>query len=214
MSKDEVLDRIRKIGILPVIRAASAKEGKAVVEAIRAGGITAFEITMTVPGAVGLIKELAKDGDLLVGAGTVLDPETARECIAAGARFIVSPSTNFDTIVYCNDVDVAVMPGALTPTEIVNAWDAGADVVKVFPASSMGGAAYLKALKAPLPHIKLIPTGGVTLENAAEFIRAGAEAVGVGGELVDLEAIRNGNPQKITQTAEAYLKKIGRNEEA
>lgn len=210
MSKDEVLRRIRETGILPVVRAASADEAKTVIEALRTGGIGVFEITMTVPGAVGLIRELAKDEDLLIGAGSVLDEEAARECINAGAKFIISPSTNFDTILYCNDVEIAVMPGALTPTEIVNAWEAGADIVKVFPASSMGGPSYIKALKAPLPHIKLIPTGGVDLENAADYIEAGAEAVGVGGELVDLNAVRSGNPEKITLAAKNYLKKIGR----
>jgi 2-dehydro-3-deoxyphosphogluconate aldolase / (4S)-4-hydroxy-2-oxoglutarate aldolase len=141
----------------------------------------------------------------LIGAGSVLDPETARECISAGAQFIVSPATNFDTILYCNETEIVVMPGALTPTEIVNAWDAGADFVKVFPADSMGGARYLRSLKAPLPEIRLIPTGGVSQATAADFIRAGAEAVGVGADLVDLKAVREGRADDITNAAKKYL---------
>jgi 2-dehydro-3-deoxyphosphogluconate aldolase/(4S)-4-hydroxy-2-oxoglutarate aldolase len=188
-----------------VIRASSSEEALAVIEAIVAGGITAIEITMTVPGAVELITQLSSRDELLLGAGSVLDPETARECIDAGARFIVSPATNFDTILYCNETETVIMPGALTPTEIVNAWDAGADIVKVFPADSMGGAKYLKSLKAPLPEIKLVPTGGVDQTTAADFIRAGAEAVGVGADLVDLKAVRESRAADITNAARKYL---------
>ena len=206
MTKDEVIGRIRKCGVLPVIRASSQEEALAVAEAVAAGGIDTIELTMTVPGAAEAIAKLtANRPELLVGAGTVPDAETARECIAAGANFIVSPSTNFDTIAYCNEVDIVVMPGALTPTEIVNAWDAGADVVKVFPADALGGAKYLRSLKAPLPHIRLIPTGGVSEATAADLIRAGAEAVGVGADLVDLETLRNGNAAAITEAARKYL---------
>jgi len=207
MSKDDVIKRITACGVLPVIRAQSPDEAKAAVEAIIAGGITTIEVTMTVPDAVALIAELsAKYGEsILVGAGTVMEPETARECINAGAEFIISPALNFDTILYCNDVETVVMPGALTPTEVVNAWDAGADFVKVFPAGAMGGASYLKSLKAPLPHIKLIPTGGVSQETAGEFIKAGASAVGVGADLVDLQAVREGRKESITQNARNYL---------
>lgn len=205
MSKGEIIRQITDIGVLPVIRAESKDQAKAVIEAIVAGGITTIEITMTVPGAVELVAELSKDQVLLIGAGTVLDPETARECVGAGAKFIVSPALNFDTVQYCNDVETVVMPGALTPTEVVNAWEAGADLVKVFPCNAMGGASYLKSLKAPLPHIKLIPTGGVSLDNAADFIKAGAEAIGVGADLVDLKAIREGKPEPITEAAKKYL---------
>lgn len=206
MTKDEVIDRIRECGVLPVIRASSAEEALAVVDAIAAGGITAIEMTMTVPGAVEAIARLtAKRPDLLIGAGTVMDPETARECVQAGAEFIVSPATNFDTIEYCNEKEIVVMPGALTPTEIVNAWDAGADIVKVFPADAMGGAKYLKSLKAPLPHIRIIPTGGVSLANAADLIRAGAEAIGVGADLVDSAAIRENRAGDITEAARRYI---------
>jgi 2-dehydro-3-deoxyphosphogluconate aldolase/(4S)-4-hydroxy-2-oxoglutarate aldolase len=206
MNKDETIARITSSGVIPVIRASSKEEALAVIEAIAAGGITTIEITMTVPNAVELIANLASTrDDLLIGAGSVLDAETARDCIAAGAQFIVSPATNFDTILYCNETEIVVMPGALTPTEIVNAWDAGADFVKVFPADSMGGAKYLRSLKAPLPQIKLIPTGGVNQSTAAEFIKAGAEAVGVGADLVDLVAIREGRASDITNAAKKYL---------
>ena len=160
---------------------------------------------MTVPNAVDLIEELSSRDELLIGAGSVLDPETARDCINAGATFIVSPATNFDTILYCNEAEIPIMPGALTPTEIVYAWHGGADFVKVFPADSMGGAKYLKSLKAPLPQIKLIPTGGVSQSTAADFIRAGAEAIGVGADLCDLSAVRDGRASDITEAAKKYL---------
>ena len=202
--------RIISGGVIPVIRASSKEEALAVIEAIAAGGITTIEITMRVPDAVELIAELSTREDLLIGAGSVLDPETARECITAGAQFIVSPATNFDTILYCNETEIVVMPGALTATEVVNAWDAGADFVKVFPADSMVGAKYLKSLKAPLPDIKLIPTGGVSQTTAADFIRAGAEAVGVGADLVDLNAVREGRASDITNAARKYLEIVAR----
>jgi 2-dehydro-3-deoxyphosphogluconate aldolase/(4S)-4-hydroxy-2-oxoglutarate aldolase len=207
MNKADVIGRIVADGVIPVIRADSATEGQACVTALISGGISVIEVTMTVPGAVDLIRQLAGDvGDeVLIGAGTVLDEETARECIKAGARFIVSPATDFDTIQYCNDAEIVVMPGALTPTEIVNVWEAGADFVKVFPAGAMGGPSYLRSLKAPLPHIKLIPTGGVSLATAADFIKAGAEAIGVGADLVDVKAIREGRSDEITENARKYL---------
>jgi len=209
MNKASVLKRIRDIGIIPVVRASSPEEAVQVVEAIMAGGLPVLEITMTVPGAVQVIKELVKRfDDAIVGAGTVLDAETARACIDAGARFIVSPALNPDTIVCCREVDVAVMPGALTPTEVVSAWNAGADLVKVFPAGALGGASYIKSLKAPLPQIELVPTGGVTLANAGAFIEAGAAAVGVGADLVDTKAIRAGQPEKITQAARAFVEAV------
>ena len=208
MSKDETARRIGETGVLPVIRAASKEEAKALIDAIRAGGIDTIEVTMTVPGAVELIAELGSDQDLLIGAGTVLDVETARCCIEAGAKFIISPALNFETIRYCNDAGVVVMPGALTPTEVVNAWDAGADFVKVFPCGAMGGSSYLRSLKAPLPQIRLIPTGGVNLSNAADFIRAGAEAVGVGADLAGVNAIREGNSDKITETSRKFVEAV------
>ena len=209
MNKASVLKRIRDIGVIPVVRASSPEEAVQVVEAIMAGGLPVLEITMTVPGAVQVIKELVKRfDDAIVGAGTVLDAETARACIDAGAQFIVSPALNPDTISCCRKLDVAVMPGALTPTEVVSAWNAGADLVKVFPAGAMGGASYIKSLKAPLPQIELVPTGGVTLANAGDFIEAGAAAVGVGADLVDTKAIRAGQPEKITQAAKAFIEAV------
>ena len=210
MIKEIVLKRIRDVGIIPVVRASSEEEAIQVVEAIKAGGLPILEITMTVPGAVRVIEKLAgRFGDeAIVGAGTVLGPEAARACIRAGAQFVVSPALNLETIACCRELEVTVMPGALTPTEIVLAWNAGADLVKVFPASAMGGASYIKSLKAPLPQIELVPTGGVTLANAAGFIEAGAAALGVGADLVDIKAIRAGHPEKITQAARAYIEAI------
>lgn len=207
MSKAEIIERITRGGILPVIRAESPGEARGVIEAVRAGGIDVIEVTMTVPGAVDLIRELSSEyhNEVLIGAGTVLDPETAAACIDAGAKFIISPALNLDTIAFCRERDIVVMPGALTPTEVVTAWNAGADLVKIFPAGSMGGANYLKSLKAPLPHIKLIPTGGVSLSSAADFIKAGASAIGVGADLVDLHAIREGRGGEITENARKYL---------
>jgi 2-dehydro-3-deoxyphosphogluconate aldolase/(4S)-4-hydroxy-2-oxoglutarate aldolase len=207
MDQVEVLRRIKEVGVVPVVRAASAEEAIKVVEAIRLGGLPILEITMTVPGAVKVIEEIAnRYGDeVVVGAGTVLDPETAQACILAGARFVVSPSLNIHTIEFCRRSSIAVFPGALTPTEVVTAWQAGADAVKVFPCSAVGGAKYLLSLKAPLPQIEMIPTGGVSLITAAEFIAAGAFALGVGADLVDLSAIRSGAPEKVTEAARAYV---------
>ncbi len=210
MNKAEILKRIREIGILPVLRAASVDEAVALAEAIEAGGITALEITMTVPDAIEVMRSLKRRaGDrILIGAGTVLDPETARACILAGAQFIVSPALNVKTIEICHRYSIPIIPGALTPTEVVTAWEAGADVVKVFPCSALGGAKYLKSLKAPLPHIELIPTGGVSLSTAAEFLSAGAFALGVGADLVNPKAIAEGKPELITQTAKEYVEII------
>lgn len=212
MSKAEIIERITRGGVLPVIRAESPDEARGVIEAVRAGGIDVIEITMTVPGAVDLIRELSEEygEDVLIGAGTVLDPETAARCVDAGARFIISPALNLETIAFCRAHNVVVMPGALTPTEVVTAWNAGADFVKIFPAGSMGGASYLKSLKAALPHIKLIPTGGVSLATAADFIKAGASAIGVGADLVDLHAIREGRGSEITENARKYLEIVAK----
>src|ERR1043166_6110110 len=203
MNKSEVVQTIRDVGIIPVVRAQSADEAMMAIDAIRAGGISLLEITMTVPGAVQLIEKVAKryGAEALVGAGTVLNAETARACIDAGAQFVVSASLNLETIEVCRAHDVAVLPGALTPTELVSAWNAGADFVKVFPAGAVGGPSYLKALKAPLPQIDLVPTGGVSLENAADFIRAGAAALGVGADLVDIKA----ESSLITERAKQFV---------
>ncbi len=202
-----VMQRIREIGIVPVVRATSAAEALDAVEAIRAGGISVLEITLTVPGAVQIIRDLTgRLGDeALIGAGTVLDADAARACIDAGARFIVSPALDVSTIDACRRAGVPIFPGALTPTEIVTAWKAGADAVKVFPANAVGGATYLKSVKAPLPQIELLPTGGVSLQTAAAFIAAGAFALGVGADLVDLAALRRGEAAAITAKAKEYV---------
>jgi 2-dehydro-3-deoxyphosphogluconate aldolase/(4S)-4-hydroxy-2-oxoglutarate aldolase len=207
MDKAEVVKQIKDVGVIPVVRATSSDEAMRAIDAIRAGGISVLEITMTVPGAVGVIEAVAKryGADALVGAGTVLDAETARACIRSGAQFVVSPSLNLETIECCRSLGVAVMPGALTPTEVVTAWTAGADFVKVFPAGAVGGPSYLKALKAPLPQIELVPTGGVSLKTAADFIRAGASALGVGADLVDIGAIREGQASVITERAKQFV---------
>src|SRR3982750_3451332 len=207
MNRQDVLKRIEETGVVPVVRASSAEEAMQVIEAIRAGGVTVLEITMTVPRAVRVIEQVAdRYGDeVVVGAGTVLDAETARVCILAGATFVVSPSLNLATIEMCRRYSVVVTPGALTPTEVVTAWASGADAVKIFPCSAMGGAKYLKSLKAPLPQVLMIPTGGVSLATAAEFIEAGAFALGVGADLVDTKAIRAGQPEKVTEAARAYV---------
>jgi 2-dehydro-3-deoxyphosphogluconate aldolase/(4S)-4-hydroxy-2-oxoglutarate aldolase len=206
MQKAEVLKALREIGLVPVLRADSEAQALALADAISAGGVTVLEVTMTVPGAIRVMRRLAEERpDILIGAGTVLDPETARMCILEGAQFVVSPALNIKTIELCHRYGVAVLPGALTPTEIVTAWEAGADVVKVFPASSLGGAKYLKSVKAPLPQVELIPTGGVSLATAAEFLEAGAFALGVGADLVNLKAVAEGHPEIITESARKYL---------
>lgn len=202
-----VMERIREVGLVPVVRASSADEALAAVEAIRAGGIPILEITLTVPGAIEIIRQLAQriGDEVLIGAGTVLDAETAQECIDAGAKFIVSPALDVPTIELCRRLNVPVIAGALTPTEIVTAWKAGANAVKVFPASSVGGASYLKSVKAPLPQIELLPTGGVNLDTVASFIQAGAFALGVGADLVDVAALRRGDAEAITMKARQYV---------
>ena len=205
-TKAEVLSHIRRTGLVPVLRAHSESQALALIDAIAEGGVDVLEITMTVPGAVHLLRRLTHDRpDLLLGAGTVLDPETARQCILEGAQFIVSPALNLHTVEMCHRYSIAVLPGALTPTEIVTAWQAGADIVKVFPANAMGGAPYLRALRAPLPHVEMIPTGGVSLTTAADFLHAGATALGVGADLVDTKAIAAGEAHRITEKARQYL---------
>jgi 2-dehydro-3-deoxyphosphogluconate aldolase/(4S)-4-hydroxy-2-oxoglutarate aldolase len=205
MNKPQILARIREVGLVPVVRAESAEQAGQAVDAIKAGGVDVLEVTMTVPGAVKLIDTLAaRYPDAVVGAGTVLDAETARACILSGARFIVSPSVDRGTIECCRRYSIPVLPGALTPTEVLGAWQAGADFVKVFPAGALGGASYLKALKAPFPQIELVPTGGVSLDTAAAFIQAGAAALGVGADLVDLKALREGKADVVTEKARKY----------
>lgn len=207
MNKSEIISQIREIGIVPVVRAQSPDEAMRAVEAIKEGGVNVLEITMTVPGAIKVIEEVTRryGSDVIVGAGTVLDAETARVCILSGAQFVVSPALNLQTIECCRRYGIAVLPGALTPTEIVTAWSAGADMVKVFPAGSVGGASYIKNLKGPFPQIDLIPTGGVSLKTAADFIKAGSAALGVGTDLVDTKALRDGNAQLLTERARQFV---------
>jgi 2-dehydro-3-deoxyphosphogluconate aldolase / (4S)-4-hydroxy-2-oxoglutarate aldolase len=207
MSREQILRQIKNVGLVPVLRAPSAEVAVAAAQAIEKGGVPVVEVTMTVPGAIDVIREMvnSSQGRVLVGAGTVLDPETARACMLVGAQFVVSPSLNVKTIEVCRRYGVPVIPGALTPTEVVTAWEAGADVVKVFPCSAVGGPKYLAALKGPLPQIDLIPTGGVSLATAAEFLAAGAFALGVGGDLCDTKAIADGKPEVVTENARKYL---------
>jgi 2-dehydro-3-deoxyphosphogluconate aldolase/(4S)-4-hydroxy-2-oxoglutarate aldolase len=208
MTKKEVLRTIAEVGLVPVVRAQSADEAMKVVDAICEGGVPILEITMTVPGALAVMEQVSRrfGSDVVLGAGTVLDPETARACILAGAQFVVSPALNPGTIEMCRRYSIAVVPGALTPTEVIAAWTAGADVVKVFPCGALGGASYIKSLKAPLPQIELIPTGGVSVKTAADFIRAGSLALGVGADLVDTKAVREGNAKLVTEKAREYLR--------
>jgi 2-dehydro-3-deoxyphosphogluconate aldolase / (4S)-4-hydroxy-2-oxoglutarate aldolase len=199
---------IERVGLIPVLRAKSIAQGRAVVDAMVAGGVTVVEVTMTVPGAIDLIKELQKayGSELLLGSGTVTTADQAHATIDAGAEFVVSPSLHLEVITATKANKKISCPGALTPTEVITAWNAGADYVKIFPCSAVGGASYLKSLLAPFPHLKLIPTGGVTLETAASFIKAGARALGVGSDLVNLAAVDTGHAETITETARAYLK--------
>jgi 2-dehydro-3-deoxyphosphogluconate aldolase/(4S)-4-hydroxy-2-oxoglutarate aldolase len=205
VQKEQLLCQIQQIGIVPVLRAPSRQAAVVIADAILAGGINVLEVTMTVPGALDIIRELRMEHpELLIGAGTVLDPETARTCILEGAQFIVSPALNLATIEKCREHGVPIFPGALTPTEIVTAWNAGGDVIKVFPASAVGGAAYLKSIKAPFPQIELIPTGGVSLATTRDFLKSGAFALGVGADLCDTSAIAEGKGERITQMARQY----------
>jgi len=204
------MEWIRKTRIVPVVRAASGEEALAAVEALLEGGIDVLEITMTVPGAIEVMKEVAQKygHQALVGAGTVLDAPTAEACVAAGAKFIVSPTLDIPTVQACKEMGVIAAPGALTPGEVLAAWKAGADVVKIFPCDAVGGASYLKSLKAPFPQIPLMPTGGVTLENARTFLAAGAEAVGVGGNLVDVKLLREGRRDDLVERARAFCQAV------
>jgi 2-dehydro-3-deoxyphosphogluconate aldolase/(4S)-4-hydroxy-2-oxoglutarate aldolase len=203
-------ETIERVGLIPVLRAKSVAQGRAVVDAMIAGGVTVVEVTMTVPGAVDLLKELKKEygAKLLLGSGTVTTADQAQATIDAGAEFVVSPSTHIDVIATTKKNGKISCPGVLTPTEAITAWNAGADYVKIFPCSAVGGASYLKSLLAPFPFLKIVPTGGVTLQTAESFIKAGARALGVGTDLVNLAAIDAGKPETITETAKAYLKVI------
>jgi len=201
-------ETIERVGLIPVLRARNAAQAHAVVQAMIAGGVTVVEVTMTVPGAIDVLKELKQEygSRLLLGSGTVTTAAEAQATINAGAEFVVSPSLHPEAIQATKMNGKLSIPGALTPTEVITAHRAGAAYVKIFPCSAMGGASYLKSLLAPFPFLKLIPTGGVTLETAASFIQAGARALGVGSDLVNLAAVDAGHPEAISETARAYLK--------
>jgi 2-dehydro-3-deoxyphosphogluconate aldolase / (4S)-4-hydroxy-2-oxoglutarate aldolase len=212
MNKGKILASMIEIGVVPVVRTSSAESAIRSIEAIHRGGIRAAEITMTVPGAIRALEKVADQfGDSIVlGAGTVLDPETARACMLAGAQFFVTPALNLATIEIAQRYSKPIMPGALTPTEVLAAWQAGADIVKVFPASAVGGARYIKALKGPFPQIEMIPTGGVNLDTTADFLKAGACAVAVGGELIDAATIQEGRYDVFEDRARQYLEIVRR----
>ncbi|WP_441288498.1 bifunctional 4-hydroxy-2-oxoglutarate aldolase/2-dehydro-3-deoxy-phosphogluconate aldolase [Sorangium sp. KYC3313] len=207
MNREQIVRRIEEIGIVPVVRAPSGELAVRAARALCAGGIEVIEITMTVPDALSVMREIASRmrDHVLVGAGTVLTADAARRCIEAGAEFIVSPGLNLEVIRVAHDLGKAVFPGALTPTEVITAWNAGADTVKLFPCSAMGGAKYLRALRAPLPEVKMMPTGGVNLTTARDFIEAGAVALGVGGELVDAAALAAGKDEVLTERAREFM---------
>jgi 2-dehydro-3-deoxyphosphogluconate aldolase / (4S)-4-hydroxy-2-oxoglutarate aldolase len=207
---EQIKSTLERVGLIPVLRATSVEMAHALVDAMMAGGVTVVEVTMTVPNAVALLRDLKQKygSSLLLGSGTVTDAAQAEATIEAGAEFVVSPSLHFDVIARTQELDKISIPGALTPTEVITAWRAGADYVKVFPCSAMGGASYLKSLLAPFPDLKLIPTGGVTLQTAADFLKAGARALGVGTDLVNANAVAEGKPELITNTARSYLEII------
>ncbi len=210
MNSTEVVQRIKELGIVPIVRTKDAESAIRAVEAICEGGIPCAEITMTVDGAIRALERVAdKLGDrIILGAGTVLDPETARACMLAGAEFFVTPSLNIKTIEMAKRYSKAAFPGALTPTEIVTAWQAGADAIKVFPCSALGGAKYIKALKGPFPHIEFVPTGGVNLETVGDFLAAGCCAVGVGSDLIDNKTIQEGKYEVFVERARQFRQKI------
>jgi 2-dehydro-3-deoxyphosphogluconate aldolase/(4S)-4-hydroxy-2-oxoglutarate aldolase len=215
MKREDILSSIIEIGIVPVVRTDSAEGAIKSIQAIYRGGIRAAEITMTVPGAIRALEKVADEfGDRMVlGAGTVLDPETARSCMLAGAEFFVTPSLKLSTIEVIKRYSKIAMPGALTPTEILTAWEAGADAVKVFPCGAVGGAKYIKAVRAPFPHIEMVPTGGVNLETTPDFLRAGACAVGVGAELIDAQTLRDGKFDVFEDRAKQFLAVIAKTRE-
>src|SRR5438094_9606478 len=209
-SREKAIGLIREVGLVPIVRAPSPEDAFKAAEAIIAGGIGIAEITMTVPNAIRVMERVAERyGDkVLLGAGTILDPETCRSALLAGAEFIVTPSLDVCVIELARSYSKPCFPGAVTPTEVVKAWQAGADLVKIFPCRPVGGPRYIKALKGPFPQIDFVPTGGVNLETTPEFIKAGAAAVAVGGELVDLKALREGNLDVITSNARRFIEAV------
>jgi 2-dehydro-3-deoxyphosphogluconate aldolase/(4S)-4-hydroxy-2-oxoglutarate aldolase len=211
MNKETIRARIEEIGIVPAIRLSSAADALFAVKAVADSGIPIAEITMTVPGAIEVISELRRDRpELIVGAGTITDNETARRCLYAGAMFLTSPGLDIQLVEFAVKHNVVVFPGALTPSEIMAAWKAGADFVKVFPCSRLGGASYINSLKSPFPHIPLIASGGVTQGNTADFILAGAAAVGIGRDLINREAVRRRELDWIRELAGRFLQIVKR----
>jgi 2-dehydro-3-deoxyphosphogluconate aldolase/(4S)-4-hydroxy-2-oxoglutarate aldolase len=209
--RQQTIQQIEQCGVVAVIRLQDPDRLKGVIDALGKGGVRAIEVTMTVPRAIQLIDAIAPtlpDG-VVIGAGTILDPETARAAILAGARFVVGPVFNPAVIELCHRYDVAVMPGCFTPTEILQAWEAGADVVKVFPATALGPS-YFKDIRGPLPQVKLMPTGGVSIDNAGDWIAAGAVAIGVGTAMVDAKAVAGGDWATITQKASRFVEAVRR----
>lgn len=209
-TREKALGLIREVGVVPIIRASTEEDAFQAVEAIVAGGVPIAEITMVVPNALRVMERAVEHfGDkVLLGAGSVLDTETCRSAIFAGAEFIVTPTLDVKVIEMARRYSKACVPGGLTPTEILTAWQAGADMVKVFPCGPVGGPRYLKSIRGPLPQIDLVPTGGVDLESAPKFIKAGAAAIAVGGELVNAKALREGNTEAITSAARQYVEVV------
>jgi len=206
MTRDQVRSRIQEIGIIPGIRVSSAPDALFAAETISASGIPIVELTMTVPGAIDAIAHLARNSpEIIVGAGTVWDIETARRCLDAGAKFLTSTGLDLSVVEFAVKENVVVFPGALTPSEVMMAWKAGADFVKVFPCSQVGGVSYIRTLKAPFPQVPLIASGGVNQETAADFILAGAVALGIGGDLIPHKAIAMRQPHRIRELARRYL---------
>ena len=216
MNSADVMGRIGEVGIVPVVRAATVEDATNAVEAIRAGGIPVVEITMTVPNAISVIGEVAERyrSEVLIGAGTVTTSEQADACIRAGAQFLVSPGLSLAVLSAASSQSILAIPGALTPTELMTAQEHGALAVKIFPCGNLGGPKYLRSLRAPFPNASLIPTGGVNATNAGEFIAAGAFALGVGADLVDTAALREGNLQKITTGALQLVQAVAAAREA
>lgn len=217
VKKQDVLAKIREIGIMPGIRTSSAEDGRFAAEAIAQGGIPVVEITMTVPKAIDVIADMAKNSpNLIVGAGTVLDLETARRCIDAGAAFLTGPGLDLKIVEFALKENILIIAGAMTPTEVITAWQAGSELVKVFPCAPIGGPAYIKALRGPFPQVPVIAAGGVNQETAADFILAGAAVLGIGGRLVSKTAIENRQPEQISELARRFLRivKTARNKSA
>jgi 2-dehydro-3-deoxyphosphogluconate aldolase/(4S)-4-hydroxy-2-oxoglutarate aldolase len=209
MTKTKSLNLIRKSGVIAIMRAQSPKQLMAAADAIKKGGVRVIEVTMTTPGALDVIKEATKKygQQVLFGAGTVLDAETARAAILAGAEFVVAPTLNLEMVALCNRYSVPVVPGCYTPTEMLTAWEAGADMIKLFPAS-VGGPSLVKAIRAPLPQLEIVPVGGVNLDTAADFIMNGAAALGVGSSLINQKLLDAGDMDELTRRAAAFVQEV------